>query len=204
MSPDVEQPAANRPTELRVVVDPAGGSGPGGQGVLPVGLVEDSAHRSPPQALGGLRRADLFDLVRQLRADDARTVAAARAELLRRGLTEVDLELGRRLFDPNPDVRRQLVRALPALQSVDPAPWLLRLCQDEDPEVRMAAMALAGTTGDPQLLDQVEAIARQDADNRIRDLADQLATQRDIVGTRAGGAERRQPRTARGPGNGMN
>jgi HEAT repeat protein len=177
---------------------PAGGSSSGG--VLRVEVVQEPSRRPASEPLAGLRQADLFDLVRRLRAGDQRA-PAARAELLRRGLTEVDLELGRRLFDPDPEVRRQLVRALPALQSVDAAPWLLQLCQDEDPEVRMAALAMTGTTADPRLLDQVEALARQDPDGRIRDLAEQLAQQRDIVGARAGGAARPQPRTPRGPGN---
>jgi hypothetical protein len=195
---DVEQPAANRPTMLRETVLPAAGVSGAGERVWQVDVVDDPARHTASEASAGIRRAELFDLVRDLRAADPRA-AAARAELLRRGLTEVDLELGRRLFDPDPEVRRQLVRALPALQSVDVAPWLLRLCQDEDPEVRAAAMALAGTTADPRLLEQVEALARQDSDDRIRDLADQLATQRDILGARAGGVARLQPRRAPPP-----
>jgi hypothetical protein len=198
-SADVEQPAANRPMVLGETAGLVGGSS--SAGVLRVDVVEEPSRRPASAPLVGLRQADLFDLVRRLRAGDQRA-PAARAELLRRGLTEVDLELGRRLFDPDPEVRRQLVRALPALQSVDAAPWLLQLCQDEDPEVRMAALAMTGTTADPRLLDQVEALARQDPDSRIRELAEQLAQQRDIVGARAGGgAARPQPRTPRGSGN---
>ena len=199
VSADIEQPAANRPMVLGDTAGLVGGSSSGG--VLRVEVVEEASRHPASAPLAGLRQADLFDLVRQLRAGDQRA-PAARAELLRRGLTEVDLELGRRLFDPDPEVRRQLVRALPALQSVDAAPWLLQLCQDEDPEVRMAALTMTGTTADPRLLEQVEALARQDPDSRIRELAEQLAGQRDIVGTRAGGgAARPQPRTPHGTGN---
>jgi hypothetical protein len=186
--PEFDETDANRPARLQSAADE----------VRPALLVQDAAHRPPAPPLGELRRADLFDLLRQLRAVDPQTVAAARTELVRRGLSEVDLELGRRLFDPDPEVRRQLVRALPNMQSVDAASWLLRLCRDEDPEVRMAAVTLMGTTGDLRLLEQLEAMIEHDPDARIRELAEQIAQQREIIGARAGGAAMSPPRMARG------
>ena len=62
----------------------------------------------------------------------------------------------------------------------------MRLCRDEDAEVRMAAVSMMGTIGDPRLLSEVEAMARQDSDARIRDLADQIGDQRDMAGDRGG------------------
>ena len=94
-SAEVEQPEANRPMLLRQTAGPAGNSSLGGQRVWRVDVLDDPSRHSASERLAGLRQANLFDLVRQLRGGDQRA-AAARAELLRRGLTEVDLELGRR------------------------------------------------------------------------------------------------------------
>ncbi len=87
----------------------------------------------------------------------------------------VHLELASQMFDPDPEVRKRLTRMLPGLRSIDPVPWLLWLGRDADAEVRLAAMSLLATTGDPKLLDQVEELARQDPDPQIQRLAQRVA-----------------------------
>ena len=61
-------------------------------------------------------------LMHGLQAMKSSTAAKARAELIRRGFSEVHLELARRLFDPDPEVRKQLVRALPICTRSTPCP----------------------------------------------------------------------------------
>ncbi len=51
-------------------------------------------------------------------------------------------------------------------------------CLDPQPEVRLAALTTLATTGDPVLLDRVEALTRSDHDPQIQALADQIAKQR--------------------------
>jgi HEAT repeat protein len=87
----------------------------------------------------------------------------------------VQLELARRLFDPDAEVRKRLARALPSMQSVDPAPWLLQLSRDHDPEVRLVAVGLIATTGDGALWQQIERAVQNDPDPRIRRQAQQIA-----------------------------
>jgi hypothetical protein len=119
---------------------------------------------------------DTLALMRQYAlAADAASVAQAEAELARRGFGAVHFDLARRLFDARPDVRRGLARALPGLASVDPAPWLLWLCRDADAEVRLSAVTLLATATDPQLLAEVERLARTDPDPRIQRCAERLA-----------------------------
>ncbi len=89
-------------------------------------------------------------------------------------LPPVEIELARRAAHPDPQVRKQLVRLLPQLQAVDSTAWLLRLCEDEDPEVRWEAMALLATSNNPAVTAQVRKLARQDSNPRIRQLAEQL------------------------------
>ena len=106
-------------------------------------------------------------------ADEA-TSGSAGQQSPNPNLHPVEMELARRLADPDPQVRKQLVRVLPQLQAVDPTAWLLRLCEDVDAEVRLEAMTLLATSGNPALLAQVRKLARQDSNPRIRQLAEQL------------------------------
>ncbi len=151
-------------------------------------------HRSQPETLpgsaaqsllhdnarDGLKTVDVLDLMRRLRADDGNQRTEARRELLRRGFSEVDLELARRLFSPDPEARKQLARELPKLSSVDAVQWLWWLALDAQPEVRVVAVSMLATTGDPALLDRVENLARNDHDPQVQALADQIAKQREL------------------------
>jgi len=124
-------------------------------------------------------RMETLEVMRLLQAEDEGTVAAARAELGRRGFRTVHFDLARRLFDPDPQVRRRLAVVLPRLRRVDPAPWLLALCRDPAAEVRLAAVTAAASLGKPDLLEQVEQLAGQDPDPRIRHQAARLAGRRE-------------------------
>ncbi|MEX0938892.1 MAG: hypothetical protein WDZ59_13605 [Pirellulales bacterium] len=100
--------------------------------------------------------------------------AAAHAELLRRGFSEVEVAVARRLTDPDAAERLALVGHLPQIAGIDPEPWLLWLCRDENADVRLAALTLIATTGSRHLLRAVEPIARQDRDPRVAELAGRL------------------------------
>ena len=157
-------PAAAQPRSARTVT-------------LPVS-VEDAV---TSEALDSLKAVDALDLMRRLRSEKEAEQTAARRELLRRGFSEVDLDLARQLFSPDIAARKQLALAVPRLASVDAARWLMWLAADPQPEVRMAAITTLATTGDPRLLDRVEALARKDSDQQIQALADQIAKQRDLA-----------------------
>ncbi len=129
---------------------------------------------SPEPPSSGLKSVDSFELLQQSCSPVEETSAAARAELSRRGFTEVHFDLARRLFSADPAVRKELARALPELRSIDAAPWLMQLGKDADAEVRLTAITLMATSGDPLLLEEVERIAGEDSDPRIRDQVDAL------------------------------
>lgn len=131
-----------------------------------------------------LKAADVLDVMRRLRSDTESERALARRELARRGFSEVDLELARQLFSPDAEARKQLAQSVPRLASVDAARWLMWLAADPQPAVRRAAITTLATTGDPALLDRVEALARKDSDEQIQALADQIAKQRDLSTSR--------------------
>ena len=122
-----------------------------------------------------LLQTDTLELMRRLRAANDGEAANAQLELRRRGFTEVHLELARQLLDPDPGIRRQLARMLPDLRSVNSTPWLVWLCRDSDPEVRLLAVTLLATSNDPTILAQVERIARADSDPRVQAQAMRIA-----------------------------
>jgi hypothetical protein len=129
----------------------------------------------PPVDFSGV---DTVALMRELHSLDRPTVEAAAAELARRKFTPLLLDLARRLFDPDNEVRLNLVRALPGMPGVDATPWLLWLARDGDAEVRLTALTLIATSGDPSLLEQVERMAQDDPDPRVQDRADRIGRQR--------------------------
>ncbi len=145
--------------------------------ILPVSVQE----AAPSRTLDSLKTVDVLELMRRLRSDGETQRADSRRELLRRGFSEVDLELARQLFSPDIAARKQLAMAVPRLASVDAARWLMWLAADPQPEVRRAAITTLATTGDPGLLERVEDMARKDSDEQVQALADQIAKQRELA-----------------------
>jgi hypothetical protein len=122
-----------------------------------------------------LIRLSTLELMRRLSASAGDEAARIEAELEQRGFNQVHLVLAARLCDPNPMARIELARRLPEMQSINAVPWLLWLCEDQDSEVRLTAVTLLATTGDPRLLRRVRDIALRDADPRIRQQAERIA-----------------------------
>ena len=121
---------------------------------------------------------ETVDLMQRLQSPRDETVAEAQAELARRGFSETHLALARQLFHPDPEVRMRLARLLPDLPNVSAAPWLMQLARDESAEVRLLAISLLATTGDPALTEAIEAIAREDPDPRVQRQAERIARER--------------------------
>jgi hypothetical protein len=136
------------------------------------------------EASDELKTADSFDLLQRSCSPVEATALAARTELSRRGFSEVHFDLARRLYSADPAVRKELARALPELRSVDAAPWLIQLSRDTDPEVRLTAITLMATSGDPLLLEQVQRIAGDDSDPRIRQQVSRIDQQRNDASQR--------------------
>ena len=132
-----------------------------------------------------VKSVDALDLMRRLRADDGQQRDEARRELLRRGFSEVDLELARQLFSPDAETRKQLAREVPRLSSMDAARWLMWLALG--PATGGAAGGAFRRWRRPAIRPcwtRVEALARKDRDRRSRRLANRIAKQRDLADSR--------------------
>lgn len=158
--------AALRPMSL-------GSTATGASGPLPAGGDESSEKAGRVEAA-----KDVRDLIGLLRGAEAQ---AARSELQRRGFGPVELALAEKMIDPDPHARKQLARLLPQMTSIEPHRWLLWLCRDEDAEVRLTAVSLLATCGNPAVLAEVERLAAADADARVRRCGEQISARRAAV-----------------------
>lgn len=143
---------------------------------LPVRLLEPPKARGdvePSPRYGSPSRSEkpgerVYSLIVQLHSSNRRQAEKARRELSVGGFKTVHFALAERLMDPDPEVRKELVRLLPRLQSVRAKSWLKWLLKDDDPGVRYAALTTLASSSDPNLLAEVAQTAQLDDDPKIR------------------------------------
>ncbi len=127
-----------------------------------------------------------------LRANDPSRRRRAEEELRGAGIrSALQLEPGQeQLTDPDPRVRRELAESLPAMPGVDARNWLVWLSRDQNADVRLAAMAVMATCGDPNILRRIEQMARRDVDPRVQRQGEQLLKVIQADSQTTGGAAR--------------
>ncbi len=104
----------------------------------------------------------------KLVSNDADERDQAEASLRQTGFGEVHLAVARRFADPRPAVRRELVAQLARQTIVEARPWLLRLLEDEDRSVRLAAANILVTSSDPQTIRQLRDREVVEPDPEVR------------------------------------
>ena len=102
---------------------------PGENGTGPFKVSDNAVHQAsaveklpPAPPSNALKSVDSFELLQQSCSPTEETFAAARAELSRRGFTEVHFDLARRLFSADPAVRKELARRCPSCAASTPLP----------------------------------------------------------------------------------
>jgi hypothetical protein len=96
------------------------------------------------------------------------------SELFRRGFGNLRSDLVRLALSRDRTGRVQLVDDLLATPGVGGKAWLLLLADDDDAEVRLAAVTVMVTSNDRQLLEKAWQVALHDQDPRIASLAQRL------------------------------
>ena len=123
---------------------------------------------TPVIAVTGLEQSESMDLIRELNSTDSTIVSQTRTELIQRGFTEFHLKFARRLFDPDPAVPQGAWH-----QCCQPArhgwhPGCFTFARMTIADVRLTAVSLIVTTGNPAFSERAEAIARADSDPGCR------------------------------------
>lgn len=141
----------------------------------------ESRHVRPPESFPpssppseDLTVVDTVSLMRRLQSPDEWVVDGAEGELIQRGFTRVHLDLARRLFHPDPQTRKQLVQLLPTIPNLNAVSWLMELSRDADPQVRLAAITLMATSGEPTLMSQLRRVFELDPDLTVRRRAGEI------------------------------
>ena len=125
---------------------------------------DGNEYRASHEALPELGELELMQMLHSPNVFDAR---AASAELERRSFNASQIELGRRLTDPDVTARLSLVEALPHL-NVDAYPWLFQLIRDHDPRVRTAAATILSTGDDPHVIKRLQWMELDERDESVR------------------------------------
>lgn len=132
---------------------------------------------SPQDArLNARAMRELSDRALATRADAGTSAeaAAARQTLRKRGFSEGVLELTRQLESMPPRERRGALERAAQLPPTDARKVLRWFVADEDAEVRLQALTILATTGDPQLAELARERAVEDADPRVAAFASEL------------------------------
>ena len=113
-------------------------------------------------------------LIAQVGEDASAESAAAKKALRERGFSDGVLELTRQLEAMSPAERRQALERAAQLPPTDARKVLRWFVADEDAEVRLQALTILATTGDPKLAELARERAVEDADPRVAAFASEL------------------------------
>jgi hypothetical protein len=136
---------------------------------------------TPPAASDAIKSADSRSLLKQWLGENDSTRAAIARELERRGFGRPNSDLVKQLSSDHVEDRVRLVHQVMGAPGVNPIAWLTLLTEDEDAEVRVAAVTLMATSNNPQLAEQAYQTAIHDHDPRVADLSGRLRDRLDSV-----------------------
>ncbi len=114
------------------------------------GPLNNGSPSSHDQEFPNLQLIAERELIHWLHSDSSSQRQAAQEELVNRGFNNKELQLAKLLGASNPQQRIRLTRMLPSVP-IDTERWWTWLCEDIDPQVRIAAITVLATTSDPEL-----------------------------------------------------
>lgn len=118
------------------------------------------------------------ELLAQLASQQVNERREAERLLAKRGFTRVPAELVKQYLSTDPQQRRNFGERVMKESGLDRRPWLCLLADDEDAEIRLAAVTLMATSADPVLVEKAWQVSIHDRDPRIADLALRLRDRR--------------------------
>lgn len=126
----------------------------------------------PPAEMPSALRSAICDLC----SGDLASVATVRIRLENLGLTPTEIAIAEQFASSDADVRRRLAESLAGVGGVDAKPWLIWLSHDVNPQVRLAALTIMATSGEPEMLARVAQLARVDRDPEVQRQAAKVAS----------------------------
>lgn len=116
---------------------------------------------SPMQTL------DDRSVVHWLRDADPRRRDEARQELRERGWTAEEIGIAGAVVSPDLATRLAMVDTIARSDRLDPRPWLLWLLEDTSRDVKLRALSVLGTLGDPEMTRRLRARLAEERDPTV-------------------------------------
>ncbi len=112
-------------------------------------------------------------IIKRLYDADPGIPPLAETVLKTRGLNEEHIGFARLLCHPKPELRASLLPLIRNRTDIDPVVWLLRLSEDPEASVRIAAIDALAKRTDPEVADRLAALASSDPSPAVREAAAQ-------------------------------
>jgi hypothetical protein len=155
--PQVILPSEQAPMELPLEVNAA-----------PEPSIALPASEEPnAQALAGIERLPIQELVRLLASVQPKIAQAAALALRRQGMSDSKLELAMELATGTEEHRLEVIDGFPARTDIDPRVWLLWMAQDGQTEVRGRAIAQLSSMLDHDVMRELRLLLNRERDPQI-------------------------------------
>ena len=122
---------------------------------------------TPSDAPTELKKLDTRETLRRWRETGNPGNERIEDELRRRGFTDRDMKLAEKFTDADPAVRRKFAEMLPRISGVRASRWLWWLAEDEDAQVRVAAISMLATSGDAAVRHRLRELADRETNPAV-------------------------------------
>lgn len=121
-----------------------------------------------------LKQKDVLELFMLLKSENISEQAAAVRELDERGLSDEEIALATNLVRGDSAARIKLLSELPRMEIADPSRWYIWMAQNEDREVRRAAILGLGSVADPGIATMIRELRVHEVDRELKDLLQRI------------------------------
>ena len=128
----------------------------------------------PPIAIQGIEKRPLEDILRLLASAQPKIAVSASNELLRRGMTNQQLEIAVALAQGDVQARSEAMDQLVRDANFDTVPWLVWMAEQADPKVRRKAIAMLGSMSSTEAMRKLRLLKIRESDSSIADQINQV------------------------------
>ncbi len=122
----------------------------------------------------GFEKRPLEELLPFLASSQSRFVQQATSELLRRGMTQSQLEIAIALAQGDVEQRLKAMEAIVRDPQLNAIPWLVWMAESADRSVRLRAIKLLGSMTDPDARRKLRILQAREPDSAIADQISQV------------------------------
>ena len=140
-----------------------------------VRIEQKVTYRTPePTKINGIDKRPLEQLLPLLTSSQARIVQQSSNELMRRGMTQPQLELAIDLAQGDAEQRLLAMEAIVRDPELNAIPWLVWMAECGNRDVRRRAIVLLGSMTDPDAMRKLRILQSREPDSAISDQISQV------------------------------